>query len=126
MINTRTDVLGTQARSETVTEARYEHWHHWPVNWSAVWVGSLASLAVALIIGLIGLAVGAHLLGPEHRVVHLHKVSLAALIFSVCGAFFAFVVGSWSAGKIAGILHAEPAILHGVIVWLVAVPLLLV
>jgi len=126
MINARTDVLGPQERAETVTEARYEQWRHWHVNWTAVWVGALASLAVALLIGLIGLAVGAHLLGPEHRVVDLHKVSLTALIFSVCGAFFAFVVGGWTAGKIAGILHAEPAILHGAIVWLLTVPMLVV
>jgi len=126
MINARTDLLEAQARSETITEARYEQWRHWPVNWSAVWVGALASLTAALIIGLIGLAVGAHLLGPEHRVVDLHKVSMAALIFSVCGAFFAFVIGGWTAGKIAGILHSEPAILHGAIVWLLSVPLLVV
>jgi len=126
MINARTDVLETQPHRETATEARYEQWHHWPINWSAVWVGALASLAAALIIGLIGLAVGAHLLGPEHRVVDLHKVSLTALIFSVCGAFFSFVIGGWAAGKIAGILHAEPAMLHGAIVWLLTMPLLVV
>ncbi len=107
-------------------EARYEEWRHWPVNWSAVWVGGLAALAVALIFGLIGLAVGAHLLGPEHRVVDLHKFGLGALIFSVCGAFFAFVIGGWVTGKIAGILRAEPAMLHGAIAWLVATPLLVV
>jgi hypothetical protein len=126
MITARTDVLGSETRSAAVTEARYEGWHHWPINWSAVWVGALAALAVALLVGLIGVAVGAHMFGPEHRVVDLHKVKLTALIFSVCGAFFAFVVGGWVAGKIAGILHAEEAMLHGAIAWLVATPLLLV
>ena len=116
------------AASETAdaTEARYEHWHHWPVNWTAVWVGALAALTAALIFGLIGLAVEAHLLGPEHRVVDLHKLGLGALIFSVCGAFFAFVIGGWVTGKIAGILRAEPAMLHGAIAWLVATPLLMI
>jgi hypothetical protein len=47
--------------------SRYERWHHWHVNWSAVWVGALVSLAAALIIGLIGLAVGAHVIDPDHR-----------------------------------------------------------
>jgi uncharacterized membrane protein YeaQ/YmgE (transglycosylase-associated protein family) len=125
MITARSDVSeGTRVEKES--ESRYEHWHHWPVNWTAVWVGVLASLAVALIIGLIGVAVGAQQFTPEHRVVDLHKVNLIALIFSVCGAFFAFVVGGWVTGKIAGILHAEDATLHGAITWLTAVPLLLV
>lgn len=128
MISARTDILGTEVgpegRPADRAEAQYERWHHWPVNWTAVWVGALASLTAALLFGLIGIAVGAHLLGPEHRVVDLHKIGLGALIFSVCGAFFAFVVGGWVAGNIAGILRSEPAMLHGAIVWLVAVPLL--
>jgi hypothetical protein len=37
-----------------------QRWVVWPVGWSAVWVGALAALAAALIIGLIGVALGAH------------------------------------------------------------------
>jgi len=125
MITARTDIAGMETRSADAAEARYEQWHHWPVNWSAVWVGTLTALTVALILGLIGVAVGAHLLGPENRVVDFHKVRIGALIFSICAAFFSFVAGGWVAGKIAGILRSEPAMLHGAIVWLVAVPLLL-
>lgn len=125
MIKARTDIREMETRMEDVAEAQHEIWHHWPVNWTAVWVGALASLAMALIFGLIGIALGAHLLGPDHRLVDLHKMAIGALIFSVCGAFFAFVAGGWVAGKIAGILHSEPAIVHGAIVWLLTVPLLL-
>jgi uncharacterized membrane protein YeaQ/YmgE (transglycosylase-associated protein family) len=125
MITARTDIMALETRPGDLAEVQHERWHHWPVNWSAVWVGALAALTAALIIGLIGIAVGAHLLGPEHRVVDLHKMHVGALIFSVCGAFFAFAVGGWVSARIAGILRAEPAMLHGVIAWLVAVPLLL-
>jgi hypothetical protein len=96
----------------------------WPVYWSAVWVGALSALAVALLFGLIGTAIGAHQIGK--KVVHLNDLSLGGLIFSVAGAFFSFVVGGWVAGKIAGIERAETAALHGTIVWLVALPLVLV
>ena len=94
----------------------------WPVSWSGIWVGTLAALAVGLIIGLIGTAVGAH---KVSRYVDWKKVRLIGLLFSVAGAFFAFVVGGWVAARIAGITHSETAILHGAIVWLVALPLLL-
>jgi hypothetical protein len=107
-------------------EARHERWAHCHVNWTAVWVGALATLSMVLLFGLVGIALGAHLLGPEHRVVDLKKIGIWTLVFSVCGAFFSAVVGGWVAGKIAGILHAEPAMLHGAIVWLVTVPALLV
>jgi hypothetical protein len=109
---------------EAAAEAQYEKWSHWPVHWSAIWVGTLAAFAAVLLFGLIGLAIGAHLLGPEHRVVDLKKIGLGTLIYSVCSAFFAFVIGGWVTGKIAGILHSEPAMLHGAITWLLTVPIL--
>ncbi len=96
---------------------------NWPVNWSAVWVGALAALAVGLVFGLIGTAIGAY---QEAHIVSWRKFHIWALVLSVCGAFFAFAVGGWAAGKILGARHAETSILHGAIAWLVTVPILLV
>jgi len=112
-------------REQTLTdEPGTESWVSWPVNWSAVWVGALASLAAVVVFGLIGTAIGAHVVGPEHRVVDLAKVPMITLIFSVFSAFLAFVIGGWATGKIAGILDSDRAMLHGAISWLIAVPIL--
>jgi hypothetical protein len=97
-------------------------WTRWPVAWSAIWVGTLTALAVGLIIGLLGFAVGAN---EVSRYVDWEKIRLISAIFSIGGAFFAFVAGGWTAARIAGIRRSEPAILHGAIVWLVTLPLLL-
>lgn len=94
----------------------------WPVAWSGAWIGALAALAVALIIGLLGFAVGAH---EVTRAATFKTVRITTLVFSIGGAFFAFVVGGWVAARIAGIRRAEPAMLHGSIVWLLTVPMLL-
>jgi hypothetical protein len=75
-------------QGEVAAELEYEKWVHWPVNWSAVWDGALASLVAVLVFGLIGVAIGAHLLGPEHRVVDLRKLGIGAQVFSVFSAFF--------------------------------------
>jgi hypothetical protein len=112
-------------REPVVVVSQSETWVPWPVSWSAIWVGALAAIALALLFGLVGIALGLHLLGPSGRIVDWHKFGIGALIFSVCGAFFSGVVGGWVAGRIAGILRSEPAMLHGAIVWLVTVPLLL-
>jgi hypothetical protein len=98
--------------------------NHWPVNWSAIWVGVLSALATALIFGLAAIAVGAHQIGPSANKPTTGALGLAALIFSVFGAFISFVVGGWVAGKINGYRRAETDMLHGAIVWLVAVPFL--
>lgn len=97
-------------------------WTVWPINWTAVWVGALTALAIALIIGLIGLAVGAH---QASRIARWQDVRLVAGIFAICGAFFSMVAGGWVAGRIAGLRRAENAMLQGGIVWVLAVPLLL-
>jgi hypothetical protein len=111
-------------RNEIEAEAQHEVWNHWPVSWSAVWVGALAAICAVVLFGLIGVALGAHLVGPEHRVVDLKKIGLWTLVFSVFSAFLSFVLGGWVAGKIAGVRRSEPGMLHGAIAWLVAVPLL--
>jgi MFS family permease len=98
-------------------------WRPWPV-WSAVWVGALSALAVGLVIGLIGYAIGAHQLTAP-RTTTFSNARLITTVFSVAGAFFAFVVGGWVTGRILGARLAEPAILHAVIAWLVTVPVML-
>jgi hypothetical protein len=98
-----------------------EVWRPWPVSWSGVWVGTLAALVV---IGLIGVALGAHVVGPSSRILSWREFGLWALIISVCGAFFSFVAGGWAAARLAGIRRAEPAMLHGALAWVLAVPLL--
>lgn len=108
----------------TASENEYERWKHWPVNWTAVFVGTLAALAMTMLFALAAVALGAHQLTPQNRVVDLHKIGKSVMILGIFGSFFSFVVGGWVTGKIAGILHSEPAILHGSITWLTALPLL--
>jgi hypothetical protein len=118
------DGVRYQTASDAASEIHYEKWNHWPVNWSAVWVGGLAAVAAVLVFGLMGVAVGAHAVGVEARVVDFRKIGWATLTCSLLTAFFSFVIGGWVAGKTAGILRSEPGMLYGGIVWLVATPLL--
>jgi len=115
-----TDPYICQTNAVTVTEVRF-----WPVNWSAVSVGALSALAVALVAGLSSIAMGAQIVGHGEQVVTWNKVHFGGIIWAVCSAFFSFVVGGWVAGKIAGHGRAEPAMLHGAIAWLVTVPVFL-
>jgi hypothetical protein len=107
-------------------EAAAHHFAYWPVCWSAIHIGGLASLAAIVVLGLIGVALGFHLVGVENRIVDLNKVRMATFAFSIFSAFLAFVLGGWVAGKVAGIYRSEPAMLHGAITWLLTVPVLIV
>jgi hypothetical protein len=76
--------------------------------------------------GLVALALGAHKAGPAPGIASWRECGLGALVFSIVGGFFALVVGGWVAGKVSEWRRTEPAILHGAIAWLVAVPMLVV
>ena len=95
----------------------------WPVYWSAAWVGALGALAATLVGALLGVAFHAYDVAGGARV-GVERLGVPELIASVCIAFFAFVIGGWVTTRIAGIRRAEPAMLHGAIVWLIGVPLL--
>ena len=88
-----------------------------------VFVGALSALALLLIFGLTGIAVGSHQIGQ--RVASWHDFSVITLMFSVFGSFLSFVLGGWVTARISGARRAETAVLDGAIVWLVTVPGLL-
>src|SRR5205814_6968822 len=78
----------------------------------------LAVLIAAAWFSLISLAVGAQE-GVDARVRKWAEVPLVTIVFSVFGAFLASAIGAWIAARMSGARLAEPAILHGVVAWLV-------
>lgn len=91
------------------------------VSWSAIILGALSALAATMLLGLLGLAIGAHQLSAGEGFVHWRTIGIGALAFSVFSAFLAFVAGGWIAGRIAG-GDARETSLHGLFAWLIAVP----
>mgnify|MGYP001371996014 CR=1 FL=1 len=118
--------MSMSARPVDVVVVEGDRWIAWPMYWGPIWVGALAALAAAVIFGLVGLAIGAHQVGTAGQITKWSDVSRASVVFTVFAAFLAFVVGGWVTGKTAGIGRSEPAMLHGAITWLVALPLLIV
>jgi hypothetical protein len=122
------DMASGRVKVEEVTMVTYgdgaaEVNRPWPLSWSAVWTGALAAIALILIFGFVGVAVGAHRVGQPFGT--WHDMTFLALAWSVFSAFISFAVGGWAAAKVAGLRRSETAMLHGSIAWLVAVPILL-
>ncbi|HZZ82209.1 MAG TPA: hypothetical protein VFE62_27170 [Gemmataceae bacterium] len=110
------------ARFETSETAPTYEARHWPVNWSAIFAGTLAAIAVALIAGLAGTAVGAQMLEHGEHLASWRRVHFGGIIWAVCSAFLSFVVGGWVAARITGHPRPETGMLHGAMAWLVAIP----
>jgi len=97
----------------------------WPVNWNGIVLGTLGSFAALLVVGLSGMALGAHQAAGPHRVILDWKtVGWGTVFFSVFGTFLSFALGGWIAGQIAGFRRSEPCILHGACAWLLSIPVL--
>jgi hypothetical protein len=99
---------------------REDSWTAWPVYWTPVIVGALASVVAVVLFGVIGTAVGSWKAGAEGRVTDFSGIGRAAVAYAVFASFLAFVIGGWVTARIAGIRRAEPAILHAAIAFLVA------
>jgi hypothetical protein len=103
-----------------VRSVRYwdDAWVAWHLDWTAVWAGALTMLVAAALFSLIAVAVGAQK-AVSGGVVHWADVPIVTIAFSVFGAFLASAIGAWVASRMSGARLAEPAILHGVVAWLV-------
>jgi len=93
-------------------------WRGWHLDWSAVWAGALTMLVAGALFSFIALAVGAQK-AVDARVLKWADVPLVTIVFSVLGAFLASAIGAWVAARMSGARLAEPAVLHGVVAWLV-------
>jgi len=98
----------------------YETWTAWPVYWSPVLVGALASIVAVVLFGAIGTAVGSYKAGSDARIRDFSGIGRAAVAYAVFASFLAFVIGGWITARVGGITWAEPAMLHGAIAFLVA------
>jgi hypothetical protein len=110
---------------ETGTVVREDSWTAWPVYWTPVIVGALASIVAVVLFGVIGTAVGSWKAGYEGRVTDFSGIGRVAVAYAVFASFLAFVIGGWVAARVAGIRRAETAALHGAIAFLVATVVLL-
>ena len=91
----------------------------WPISWSATFVGGLTAVAILILTGLIGIAIGAHQLSHGEAA---RPLGFWSLLYTVASAFFSFVAGGWVAGKINGDRRSETTALHGAVAWALCVP----
>jgi hypothetical protein len=95
-------------------------WTAWPVYWTPIVVGALASIVAVVLFGVMGTALGSWKAGSEGRVTDFAGLGRLAVAYAVFASFLAFAIGGWITVRIAGIRRAETAILQAAITFLVA------
>ena len=98
------------------------------VRWPAVFAGLLTALTLLITFGVLGLAVGLTSIDAGDAVAQRGVPSglgLGSGIWAGISALLAFLIGGWVAGRTAAVFGKGWGALNGMLVFLLAVPLLL-
>ena len=86
--------------------------------WGAILAGSVISIGIYLLLGLLGLGIGFSLLEPEDASPLNGSITTTA-VWQFVSQLVALGAGGYAAGRLAGVLHAPGTLLHGAAVWAV-------
>ena len=91
------------------------------ISWGAVIAGAVAALAMHIVLGLLGLAIGASTIDPAYGdTPEASSLGLGATLWWTGSALVAIFIGGWIAGRLSGDPVREDGALHGFVTWGVA------
>ncbi|MBI4375839.1 MAG: hypothetical protein HY549_05250 [Elusimicrobia bacterium] len=95
----------------------YINMHH-RVSWSAVFAGSVMTMAVLLCMGLLGAGIGlVSAPAAEGAGSAAMGIGIGAAAWAVVSGLVAFYIGGWFAGRLTGIGMVSDSVIHGLISW---------
>lgn len=116
---TSNDILHTQERIETrsiethsyLTSLKY-------ISWQAVLAGVVVTLAVQILLSLLGTAIGMSTIDPlDGDTPSAQAFSIGAALWWVVSSFFSLAVGGMVAAEVSGYIDRMDGALHGLITW---------
>jgi hypothetical protein len=90
------------------------------ISWGAVFAGAIVAIAIELMLGVLGVGVGASTINVHSDTSPISGLGLGAAIWFVISALISIYIGGWVAGKLAGVPSRTDGALHGFITWALA------
>jgi len=87
------------------------------VSWAAVLAGVTVALVTQLLLGVLGIAIGASTIDPLREADPAAGLGTGAGIWFALTGLVSLFAGGWTAGRLAGIPRATDSTLHGVLTW---------
>jgi hypothetical protein len=91
------------------------------ISWGAIIAGVVAVLVVQALLSVLGIGIGASTIDPVNEQQPAAGIGIGAGIWFIVSALIAFFVGGWIAGRLAGVPRQIDSLLHGALVWGLAV-----
>ncbi len=87
------------------------------ISWGAVFAGIVVTLALHLMLGVLGLAIGANSINPMEQQNPVDGLGSGTVIWFGVSTLVALFAGGWVAGRLAGMPHRTDSLLHGLLTW---------
>lgn len=87
------------------------------ISWGAILAGVVIALVVQLLLGILGLGIGASAINPMSEANPVSGIGIGAGIWFAVSLLIALFAGGYVAGHMAGIQRHQDGLLHGVITW---------
>jgi hypothetical protein len=92
---------------------------HKRVSWGAIFAGVAIALTIQIVLGLLGVALGASSFDPLKEQNPGKGIGIGAAIWLVVSSLIAMFIGAWFAGRLSGGPRLDGR-LHGLLTWSVA------
>jgi len=92
------------------------------IRWGPVMAGLFTAISALAVLTLLGLAAGS---GTVDTAAEARRVALGTGVWTGLSALLSFFAGGWVAARLAALRDERHALIHGAMVWAVAVPLVL-
>ena len=93
---------------------------HPRVSWAAVLAGATVTLVTQLLLGVLGIAIGASTVNPLQEQDPTAGLGTGAGAWFIVSALVSLFAGGWTAGRLAGVPRTVESVLHGVLTWGIA------
>ncbi len=90
------------------------------ISWGAIFAGAAVALGIMVLMGLLGLAIGAGSINPGEEQNPLDGLGTGTIIWWIITSLVALFVGGRVAGQLAGFPSRNTAMVHGLTVWALA------
>ena len=94
------------------------------VSWGAIFVGVVIAMVVQLLLGVLGIAIGASAINPLHEANPLDGIGMGAGIYWIISSIISLFVAGYAAGALTTVQSRRDRTLHGLAVWGLATLLL--
>lgn len=87
------------------------------ISWGAIFAGIVVTLALQLMLGILGMGIGANSINPLQEQNPAAGLGTGAVIWFGVSTLLALFAGGWVAGRLAGMPQRLDSLLHGFLTW---------